>query len=74
METNKSKKAAVPRTPMPCQPPEERRHNFKEVALGYTREMAMTEAGRCMQCKKPLCVSGCPVEVPICYSDRKSVV
>lgn len=65
METNKPKKAAVPRTPMPCQPPEERRHNFKEVALGYTREMAMTEAGRCMQCKKPLCVSGCPVEVPI---------
>jgi glutamate synthase (NADPH/NADH) small chain len=50
---------------MPCQPAEVRRANFDEVALGYTREMAIEEAQRCLQCKKPLCVSGCPVEVPI---------
>lgn len=65
MENNTPKKPAIPRTAMPCQPPEERRHNFKEVALGYTKEMAAAEASRCMQCKKPLCVGGCPVEVPI---------
>ena len=64
-ETTAAKKPKVPRTDMPCQPPEERRKNFKEVALGYTKEMALTEAGRCLQCKKPLCVGGCPVEVPI---------
>jgi len=50
---------------MPCQDALERRRNFKEVALGYTREMAMREAARCLQCKNPKCVSGCPVEVPI---------
>ena len=65
METKKAKKPLAPRVEMPCQPAEVRRSNFKEVALGYTREMAMEEASRCLQCKKPLCVSGCPVEVPI---------
>ena len=65
METKKAKKPLAPRVDMPCQPAEVRRSNFKEVALGYTREMAMEEASRCLQCKKPLCVSGCPVEVPI---------
>lgn len=50
---------------MPCQPPQERAHNFDEVALGYSGEMAMAEASRCLQCKKPRCVTGCPVEVPI---------
>ncbi len=50
---------------MPCQPPKERVCNFNEVALGYSEQDAMTEAKRCLQCKKPLCVSGCPVEVPI---------
>ncbi len=61
----KEKKPVVPRTPMPCQDPKIRARNFEEVATGYTREMAMTEAARCLQCKKPLCVKGCPVEVPI---------
>ena len=55
----------LPRVDMPCQPAVERRGNFEEVALGYTRDMALTEASRCLQCKKPLCVTGCPVEVPI---------
>lgn len=65
METKKEKKGLEPRVPMPCQPPEIRAHNFDEVALGYTGEDAMHEARRCLQCKKPFCVSGCPVEVPI---------
>jgi len=58
----KVKKKAVP---MPKQPPEVRRHNFNEVALGYTEEQALEEASRCLQCPKPQCVSGCPVEIDI---------
>ncbi|MDL2268279.1 NADPH-dependent glutamate synthase [Desulfovibrio sp. OttesenSCG-928-G15] len=50
---------------MPCQPAQERIKNFREVALGYSPGMALEEARRCLQCKKPLCVKGCPVEVPI---------
>ncbi len=65
METKKSAKTVAPRVPMPCQPPHVRAHNFDEVALGYTGEMAMQEASRCLQCKNPRCVTGCPVEVPI---------
>ncbi len=60
-----SKKTIAKRVPMPNQPPDVRRNNFDEVALGYTKEMAMEEAKRCLQCKKPKCVKGCPVEVPI---------
>ena len=63
MET--SKKQKVDRHEMPCQPADVRRRNFKEVALGYDEATALAEAGRCLQCKKPLCVSGCPVNVPI---------
>ena len=58
-----SRKAKAPRTPMPEQPPRERACNFQEVALGYTPEMARAEAARCLQCKKPACRKGCPVEV-----------
>lgn len=54
-----------PRTPMPEQPAAERVRNFTEVALGYAMEQARQEAARCLQCKKPLCEAGCPVEVPI---------
>ena len=61
----KPKKSIEPRVAMPCQPPEERIHNFKEVALGYSPGQAIQEAKRCLQCKRPLCVSGCPVEVEI---------
>ncbi len=64
-KVKKEKKPAIPRTEMPCLDPKIRARNFEEVATGYTLEMAMTEASRCLQCKKPLCVNGCPVEVPI---------
>ncbi|MGB9940456.1 NADPH-dependent glutamate synthase [Methanosarcina sp.] len=53
------------RTPMPEQPAEERRKNFNEVALGYTKEDALAEASRCLSCKEPKCVEGCPVNVDI---------
>ncbi len=55
----------LPRTPMPEQEPKVRARNFKEVPLGYTPEMAQQEASRCLQCKKPACVKGCPVNVQI---------
>jgi glutamate synthase (NADPH/NADH) small chain len=63
MSTPKPVKA--PRQPMPEQPPEERVKNFEEVPLGYSEEQALTEASRCLQCKKPKCVPGCPVAVDI---------
>ena len=50
---------------MPKQEPEVRAKNFNEVALGYAAEQAAEEASRCIQCKKPGCVSGCPVGVDI---------
>jgi glutamate synthase (NADPH/NADH) small chain len=53
------------KTPMPCADPRERSHAFTEVALGYTAEMALQEAERCIQCKNRPCVAGCPVEVDI---------
>jgi len=61
---------------MPKQEPKVRVKNFNEVALGYTEEQALEEASRCLQCIKPQCVSGCPVEVPIpefikCIKDKK---
>jgi glutamate synthase (NADPH/NADH) small chain len=65
MAEDKVKKEKVARHPMPEQAPEVRRRNFKEVPLGYTAEMAQAEASRCLQCKKPACVEGCPVGVPI---------
>ncbi len=53
------------RVEMPEQEPEERRRNFEEVPLGYTPEMAVQEASRCLQCKSPTCIEGCPVEIDI---------
>ena len=61
----KEKKPAIPRHEMPTQDAKERATNFKEVALGYTMEMAVEEANRCIQCKRPFCVQGCPVGVRI---------
>ena len=55
----------IPRQPMPEQDPKVRARNFDEVPLGYTPEMAKTEALRCITCKNPACVQGCPVEVDI---------
>ncbi len=60
-----AKKAKVPRAIMPEQDPELRRRNFDEVPLGLTPEMAKTEAERCLQCKNPKCVDGCPVGIDI---------
>ncbi len=53
------------KTPMPAQAPEVRNHNFEEVALGYTAEMAKNEAARCLNCKNRPCMEGCPVGVHI---------
>ncbi|MEG0737194.1 MAG: NADPH-dependent glutamate synthase [Longicatena sp.] len=50
---------------MPVQDPNIRRNNFEEVALGYTKEMAMEEAQRCLHCPTKPCISGCPVSVNI---------
>lgn len=59
------KKNKKTRTLAPEQNPEERKTNFKEVSLGYSPAMAQLEASRCIQCKKPKCVIGCPVRVAI---------
>ncbi len=53
------------REEMPRQDPKVRAHNFKEVALGYSLEQALTEANRCIQCPKRPCTEGCPVGVDI---------
>ena len=53
------------RRPMPKQEPFERVKNFDEVALGYAEELAVEEASRCLGCKKPFCVDGCPVAIDI---------
>lgn len=58
-------KGELLRHAMPAQPPEERINNFKEVALGFTPELALVEAERCLNCKNPLCMKGCPVGVHI---------
>lgn len=62
--TNKER-LRIPRQPMPSQDPTTRVKNFNEVALGYTEELAIMEANRCLQCKKPSCMEGCPVGVLI---------
>ena len=56
---------AIPQQEMPVQEPTIRAHNTQEVALGYTKEQALVEAQRCLQCKNQPCVTGCPVNVPI---------
>lgn len=61
----KKPKLNLNRVDMPKQAPEVRRRNFEEVALGYTYEMAVDEAGRCIQCKKRPCRQGCPVNIDI---------
>ncbi len=58
-------KVDLVRRPMPKQAPAERVRNFDEVALGYTEQLAREEAARCLSCKKPGCVDGCPVSVDI---------
>ncbi len=53
------------KNPMPSQEPSVRAHNFSEVALGYDEATAIDEALRCLSCKNPSCVSGCPVNIRI---------
>jgi glutamate synthase (NADPH) small chain len=61
----KTENAKKDRTPMSEQPADERRKNFNEVTLGYIKEDALFEASRCLGCKEPKCVEGCPVNVDI---------
>ena len=59
------RKLDLQRREMPKQAPEARRRTFSEVALGYAAQTAVEEARRCLQCKKPLCVANCPVNIDI---------
>ncbi len=61
----KEKKQKISRQKMPEQEPKVRAKNFDEVPFGFTPELAQLEASRCLQCKKPKCIEGCPVEVEI---------
>jgi glutamate synthase (NADPH/NADH) small chain len=65
IKETKEKKEKVPRQKMPEQEPQKRIRNFEEVPLGYSEQTAIIEAKRCIQCKKPGCVGGCPVDVKI---------
>lgn len=60
-----AKKIIPKKTPMREQPPKERAKNYDEVPYGYSEKEAMQEARRCLQCKKPICIKGCPVEIDI---------
>ncbi|MEN6440328.1 MAG: NADPH-dependent glutamate synthase [Syntrophobacter sp.] len=64
-ELTKKERMKIARQDMPAREPEARVRNFSEVALGFTVELARLEAERCLQCKEPPCMEGCPVEVPI---------
>jgi len=56
---------AIPQQKMPEQDPQARAKNLSEVAIGYSKEQALTEAKRCLNCKKPSCIDGCPVRINI---------
>jgi glutamate synthase (NADPH/NADH) small chain len=58
-------KEKIPRQPMPEQAPKDRARNFEEVPYGYSEQSAILEASRCLACKKPRCVEGCPVNIDI---------
>jgi glutamate synthase (NADPH/NADH) small chain len=64
-ELKTKERMQIPRHDMPEQDPHERAKNFEEVNLGYTIEIAMEEAERCIRCKNPVCIEGCPVSVKI---------
>ena len=59
------KNMSLTKNPMPTQQPSDRAHNFEEVALGYDDQTALNEAARCLNCKNPSCVTGCPVRIRI---------
>ncbi len=60
-----AKKIIPTKTPMAEQPPDERIHNYEEVPRGYSAEQAIAEAQRCIQCNKPGCMDGCPVNINV---------
>lgn len=62
---NNIKKTDIPAQIMPINDPETRKNNMDEVPIGYTVEMAVIEASRCLECKNPPCIKGCPVEINI---------
>jgi glutamate synthase (NADPH/NADH) small chain len=64
-ELKPKERMQIPRQKMPEQEPEQRKKNFKEVPFGLTEEQALIESERCLDCPKPPCVKGCPVEVDI---------
>ncbi len=64
-ELTPKERMKIPRQAMPAQEPMERIRNFNEVALGFTADLAVAEAERCLACKKPKCISGCPVGIDI---------
>ena len=65
MPDGRPRKLNLERHEMPKQAPDVRRSNFDEVALGYAIQTAVAEANRCLNCKKPQCIAGCPVEIDI---------
>ncbi|MDH4163049.1 MAG: NADPH-dependent glutamate synthase [Nitrospirota bacterium] len=64
-EQKQGKKIIPSKTPAPEQDPDSRKHNFDEVTRCYTEEQALRESERCLNCRNPQCVEGCPVRVPI---------
>ncbi len=64
-ELTQLERLQIPRQEMPTQDPMERGRNFDEVALGFTKQLAIQEASRCLQCERPHCIEGCPVGVLI---------
>lgn len=62
---SKKERLAIPRQPMPEQPPQVRNRNFNEVNLGFDAETAVIEAQRCLDCPRPTCIDGCPVRIKI---------
>lgn len=64
-EKPRHKPSRAPRTPMPERDAAERAKDFDEVSLGYSEEQAVAEANRCIQCKNPTCIEGCPVNIDI---------
>ena len=62
---SKKERMQIPRSSMPEQDAKERSCNFNEVALGLMSEMVRQEAARCLDCKDPKCIDGCPVRIDI---------
>jgi glutamate synthase (NADPH) small chain len=62
---NRRENRKIPRQPMPAREPEDRIVDFNEVNIGFTEALVLLEAQRCLECKRPACVDGCPVEVKI---------